>query len=36
MLTTLERAGRELLDAGTLSFLEGAISYRDLQRAFGS
>ena len=27
----LERAGRELLDTGTLGFLDGAISYADLQ-----
>ena len=31
----LERAGRELLDSGTLGFLEGAVSYADLQRRFG-
>ncbi len=36
VLSTLERAGRELLDAGTLSFLDGAISYADLQRRFSS
>jgi 2-methylisocitrate lyase-like PEP mutase family enzyme len=36
MLTTLERAGRELLDSGTLGFLDDAISYADLQRRFGS
>lgn len=35
-LSTLERAGRELLDSGTLSFLDGAVSYGDLQRRFGS
>jgi 2-methylisocitrate lyase-like PEP mutase family enzyme len=35
MLTGLERAGRELLDHGTLGFLDGAISYADLQRRFG-
>ena len=35
-MTTLERAGRELLDAGTLGFLDGAIGYADLQRRFGS
>jgi 2-methylisocitrate lyase-like PEP mutase family enzyme len=34
--STLERAGRELLDAGTLSFLDGAVAYADLQRRFGS
>lgn len=34
MMTGLERAGRELLDAGTLSFLNGAISYADLQQRF--
>ncbi|GIG20616.1 2-methylisocitrate lyase [Cellulomonas chitinilytica] len=32
--STLERAGRELLDGGTLGFLDGAISYADLQRRF--
>jgi len=31
----LERAGRELLDAGTLGFLDGAMPYADLQRRFG-
>jgi 2-methylisocitrate lyase-like PEP mutase family enzyme len=36
MLATLERAGRELLDAGTLGFLDGAIPYADLQRRFGA
>ena len=30
----LERAGRELLDAGTLGFLGGAVSYAELQRRF--
>ncbi|WP_406832870.1 isocitrate lyase/phosphoenolpyruvate mutase family protein [Pedococcus sp. KACC 23699] len=35
-LTTLERAGRELLDTGTLGFLDGAIGYADLQRRFDS
>jgi 2-methylisocitrate lyase-like PEP mutase family enzyme len=35
-LSTLERAGRELLDHGTLGFLDGAIGYADLQRRFGS
>jgi len=33
-LSLLERAGRELLDSGTLGFLDGAISYADLQRRF--
>ena len=33
--STLERAGRELLDSGTLGFLDGAITYADLQRRFG-
>jgi hypothetical protein len=32
----LERAGRELLDSGTLGFLEGAVPYADLQRRFGA
>lgn len=31
----LERAGRELLDTGTLGFLDGAIGYADLQGRFG-
>ena len=35
-LSMLERAGRELLDSGTLSFLDGAIAYADLQRRFDS
>jgi len=35
-LSMLERAGRELLGPGTLGFLDGAISYADLQRRFGS
>ena len=35
-LSMLERAGQELLDSGTLGFLDGAISYADLQRRFGS
>jgi 2-methylisocitrate lyase-like PEP mutase family enzyme len=32
----LERAGRELLDSGTLAFLDGVIGYADLQRRFES
>jgi 2-methylisocitrate lyase-like PEP mutase family enzyme len=32
----VERAGRELLESGTLGFLDGAISYAELQRRFGS
>ena len=32
----VEHAGRELLDTGTLSFLDGALGYADLQRRFGS
>jgi 2-methylisocitrate lyase-like PEP mutase family enzyme len=35
-LSMVERAGRELLDSGTLGFLDGAITYADLQRRFGS
>lgn len=35
-LSMLERAGRELLDTGTLSFLDGAIGYHELQRRFSS
>jgi 2-methylisocitrate lyase-like PEP mutase family enzyme len=34
-LSGLERAGRELLDSGTLAFLDDVISYADLQRRFG-
>ncbi|MEZ5191868.1 MAG: isocitrate lyase/phosphoenolpyruvate mutase family protein [Nocardioides sp.] len=36
VLSALERAGLELRDTGTLSFLDGAISYADLQRRFGA
>jgi 2-methylisocitrate lyase-like PEP mutase family enzyme len=36
MLSMVERAGRELLDSGTLGFLDGAIAYGDLQERFGS
>src|SRR3954469_5522793 len=35
-LSLLERAGRELLETGTLGFLDGAIGYADLQRRFES
>ncbi len=35
-LSLLERAGHELLDSGTLGFLDGAIGYADLQRRFDS
>jgi 2-methylisocitrate lyase-like PEP mutase family enzyme len=35
-LSALERAGRELLDSGTLGFLDGAIAYADVQRRFGA
>ncbi|MFC5176667.1 isocitrate lyase/PEP mutase family protein [Nocardioides taihuensis] len=35
-LSGLERAGRELLETGTLGFLDGVIPYADLQRRFGS
>ncbi len=34
-LSLLERAGHELLETGTLGFLDGAIGYADLQRRFG-
>jgi len=34
--SALERAGSELLAHGTLGFLDGAMSYRDLQQRFGS
>lgn len=33
-LTALERAGRELLDTGTLGFLDGALPYAEVQRRF--
>ena len=33
-LSTLERAGRELRESGTLGFLDGVIGYGDLQRRF--
>ncbi|MDN5765156.1 MAG: isocitrate lyase/phosphoenolpyruvate mutase family protein [Humibacillus sp.] len=36
VLGLLERAGRELLDSGTLGFLDGGIGYADLQRRFDS
>lgn len=32
--SALERAGHELLDTGTLGFLDGALGYADLQRRF--
>ncbi|HQR78827.1 MAG TPA: isocitrate lyase/phosphoenolpyruvate mutase family protein [Actinomycetota bacterium] len=35
-LSLLDRAGRELRDSGTLGFLDGSISYRDLQQRFGA
>lgn len=35
-LSTVERAGRELLESGTLGFPDGAIAYADLQRRFDS
>ena len=35
-LSAVERAGRELLDTGTLGFLDGAIGYADVQRRFGA
>lgn len=33
-LTALERAGRELLETGTLGFLDGALPYAEVQRRF--
>jgi 2-methylisocitrate lyase-like PEP mutase family enzyme len=33
-LSVLERAGRELIDTGTLGFLDGAISYAETQERF--
>jgi 2-methylisocitrate lyase-like PEP mutase family enzyme len=35
-LSLVERAGRELLESGTLGFLDGAIGYADVQRRFGA
>jgi 2-methylisocitrate lyase-like PEP mutase family enzyme len=35
-VSMLERAGQELLDSGTLGFLDGPIAYADLQRRVGS
>ncbi|MFL6090803.1 MAG: isocitrate lyase/phosphoenolpyruvate mutase family protein [Aeromicrobium sp.] len=35
-LSGLERAGRELLEDGTLGFLDGAVSYAEMQTWFGS
>jgi 2-methylisocitrate lyase-like PEP mutase family enzyme len=35
-LSGLERAGRELLESGTLGFLDGAIAYAEVQRRFGA
>jgi 2-methylisocitrate lyase-like PEP mutase family enzyme len=35
-LSMVERAARELLDSGTLGFLDGAIGYAELQRRFGA
>jgi 2-methylisocitrate lyase-like PEP mutase family enzyme len=34
-LSLVERAGRELLEQGTLSFLDGVVAYADLQHRFG-
>ena len=34
-LSFVERAGQELLDHGTLGFLDGALPYADVQRRFG-
>lgn len=34
-LSLVERAGRELFETGTLGFLDGAMSYAELQRRFG-
>jgi 2-methylisocitrate lyase-like PEP mutase family enzyme len=34
-LSAVERAGRELLDTGTLGFLDGVTPYAELQRLFG-
>jgi 2-methylisocitrate lyase-like PEP mutase family enzyme len=34
-MTALERAGRELLESGTLGFVDGAMAYGEVQRRFG-
>lgn len=34
MLSELERAGRELIEAGTLGFLDGSMSYAETQQRF--
>jgi 2-methylisocitrate lyase-like PEP mutase family enzyme len=34
--SALERAGRELMDAGTLGFLDGALRYAELQQRFSA
>ena len=34
--SAVEHAGRELLDSGTLGFLDGAVSYAGLQERFGA
>lgn len=35
-LSFVERAGRELLEKGTLGFLDGALGYAEVQRRFGA
>jgi len=35
-LSLVERAGRELKESGTLGFLDGALSYAEMQRRFGA
>jgi 2-methylisocitrate lyase-like PEP mutase family enzyme len=35
-LSFVERAGRELLETGTLGFLDGALGYAEVQRRFGA
>ncbi len=35
-LGLLDRAGRELLESGTVGFLDGAIPYAEVQRLFDS
>jgi 2-methylisocitrate lyase-like PEP mutase family enzyme len=36
VLSLVARAGRELLDSGTLGFLDGAVTYAEVQRRFGA
>ncbi|WP_217423959.1 isocitrate lyase/phosphoenolpyruvate mutase family protein [Agromyces sp. Marseille-P2726] len=35
-LSVVDRAGRELLESGTLGFMDGALAYAEVQRRFGA